>query len=93
VTGSQILKPRPAVLAAPKLEMGGIADPLLRGNSLGFSQLEQLLGHQPRRPPLVGRDASIHVAVLWLEAYLALTSLGAWLSHEEISRTLLLRAR
>jgi hypothetical protein len=73
--------------------MGGIADPIPRGNSLGFSQLEQFFGHQPRRPPLVGRDASVEVAVLWLEAYLALASLGAWLSHEVFSRTLLLRAR
>src|SRR6187549_798340 len=62
--------------------MGGIADPVPRGNSLGFSQLEQFFGHQPRWPPLVGRNASVEVAVLWLEAYLALASLAGSLCHD-----------
>jgi hypothetical protein len=64
--------------------MRGIADPVPRGNSLGFSQLEQFFGHQPRWPPLVGRNASVEVAVLWLEAYLALASLAGSLCHDMI---------
>jgi hypothetical protein len=84
--GSQILKTRPAALSPPKVEMAGIADPLLRGHSLGLSQIEQFFSHQPRRPPLVWRDGPVQVCVLGSEARFALTAFTPRLLHDFILR-------